>query len=38
MSIDVLADRALDLIASKVAGDPALIDAVFKQILAQMKV
>ena len=32
ISIDVLADRALDLIASKVAEDPALIDAVLNQI------
>ena len=38
VSIDALADRALDLAASKVAEDPALIDAVFNQILAQMKV
>ena len=38
ISIDALADRALDLAAGRVAEDPALIDALINQILAQLKV
>ena len=38
ISVDSLADRALDLVAARVAEDTALIDTLINHILAQLKV
>ena len=38
ISVDSMADRALDLVAASVAEDTALIDTLINHILAQLKV